>query len=54
MDQELLLRSLVEGTASETGQRFFATLVKSVAEALSVHAVWVTEYLEEKDRKSVV
>ncbi|PWT88078.1 MAG: Fis family transcriptional regulator [Acidobacteria bacterium] len=50
MDQELLLRSLVEGTSAETGQRFFASLVKNVAQALSVHGAWVTEYLREEKR----
>jgi len=50
MDQELLLRSLVEGTSAETGERFFATLVRNVAQALSVYGAWVTEYLREERR----
>ena len=45
-----MLRSLVDGTSSETGRPFFKKLVKSVAQALSVYGVWVTEYLEEEKR----
>jgi len=49
-DEGAALRSIVEGTATETGERFFASLVKSLAKALNTHAAWVTEYLPESRR----
>jgi PAS domain S-box-containing protein len=39
-----LLRSLVEGTATETGERFFAALVRALCSALGRHGAWITEY----------
>ncbi|KJS33700.1 MAG: hypothetical protein VR64_02385 [Desulfatitalea sp. BRH_c12] len=44
-DQDALLRHIVQGTASETGERFFRALVKNFSQALGTHAAWVTEYL---------
>ncbi len=41
---------IVEGTASETGERFFAALVKNLAKALNRKGAWVTEYREEEYR----
>jgi PAS domain S-box-containing protein len=49
-DENAALRSILEGTASETGERFFAALVKHLAAALSTQGAWVTEYLEESHR----
>ncbi len=43
------LHSIVEGTASETGERFFERLVEALAHALGTHAAWVTEYLPERE-----
>src|SRR5689334_376441 len=45
---ESLIRCLLEGTSSQTGQEFFRALVRSVAVALDVAGVWVTEYLPER------
>jgi PAS domain S-box-containing protein len=45
VDEDRALRLLVEGTAAETGARFFAALVQSLALALGTHGAWVTEYL---------
>ena len=45
-----MLEQILAGTASESGERFFATLVKSLAQALDVHGAWVTEYLREARR----
>jgi len=45
---EALIRYLLEGTSSETGQEFFQALVRSAALALDVAGVWVTEYLPER------
>ncbi len=47
IDEEALLRSIVEGTATETGEEFFCALVQSLSQALKTHGAWVTEYLEE-------
>jgi PAS domain S-box-containing protein len=46
--QESLIRHLLEGTASKTGQEFFRALVRSTALAMDVAGVWVTEYLVER------
>ena len=47
-NRETLIRHLVEGTSSQTGQEFFHTLVRSAAMAMNVAGVWVTEYLPER------
>lgn len=49
-DDDLLLRSLVEGTASETGSRFFHAVVKNFCQALGTHGAWITEYLPKVQR----
>jgi PAS domain S-box-containing protein len=50
LDESAALRSIVEGTATHTGDRFFQTLVESLARALGTHGAWVTEYLPEARR----
>ena len=35
----------MEGTAAETGEDFFRSLVRNLAEVLGVKGAWVTEYL---------
>jgi len=45
---EELIRYLLAGTSSETGQEFFRALVRSTAMAMGVAGVWVTEYLPER------
>jgi PAS domain S-box-containing protein len=50
LDENAALRSIVEGTATHTGDRFFQTLVESLARALGTHGAWVTEYLPESRR----
>jgi PAS domain S-box-containing protein len=47
---EGVLRSIVEGTAGETGEGFFRTLVQNLARALNTRGAWVTEYLPEQRR----
>ena len=42
-----LLETILEGTAAQTGEQFFAALVFSLAKALQVDGAWVTEYLPE-------
>jgi hypothetical protein len=39
-----LLQTIMDGTASETGSRFFRALVKNLSQALGTHGAWVTEY----------
>jgi PAS domain S-box-containing protein len=47
-DEHQILRRILEGTATETGQNFFAALVKNLASALNTHGAWVTEYIESR------
>ncbi|MBN1442729.1 MAG: sigma 54-interacting transcriptional regulator [Planctomycetes bacterium] len=49
-DEDVALRSILEGTATETGKRFFNALVESLARALNTCGAWVTEYLEDSRR----
>ncbi|HWZ99107.1 MAG TPA: sigma 54-interacting transcriptional regulator [Candidatus Dormibacteraeota bacterium] len=48
LQPESLLRHLLEGTSSKTGEEFFQALVRAAAQALGVKGVWVTEYLPEQ------
>ncbi len=45
-----ILKNILEGTVSETGENFFAALVKNLAQAMDVPAAWVTEYVAEYRR----
>jgi PAS domain S-box-containing protein len=44
------LKSILQGTARETGEGFFFALVENLARALGTHGAWVTEYLPESRR----
>lgn len=48
--EDLALRRIVEGTVSETGERFFDALTKNLAEVLGTYAAWVTEFISETRR----
>ncbi len=50
LDEETALRTILDGTATETGERFFEALVKNLAKVLQTHAAWVTEYIPEARR----
>ena len=50
LDEETALRTILEGTATVTGERFFEALVENLSKALQTHAAWVTEYLSESRR----
>ena len=50
LDEDEALRTILEGTAIETGPRFFTALVENLAKALHTHGAWVTEYLEDSRR----
>lgn len=47
LDEGAALRSILEGTVNETGERFFRALVENLAKALGTHGAWVTEYIQE-------
>src|SRR5215470_1473531 len=47
-NSEALMRHLLEGTCSQTGQEFFHALVRSAAMAMNVAGVWVSEYLPDR------
>lgn len=47
-EEYLALRTILDGTASETGERFFTALVENLARALNTSGAWVTEYNEEQ------
>jgi PAS domain S-box-containing protein len=49
-NEDSLLRAISDGTASETGKRFFRALVKNLSQVLGTHGAWVTEYLPESRR----
>jgi len=50
LDEDAALRAIVEGTATETGERFFAALVENLAKAMNTHGALVTEYIQESRR----
>jgi len=50
IDVDAALRTILEGTATETGEQFFKALVKNLAGALNTHGAWVTEYFPESRR----
>lgn len=45
-----ILKSILESTASETGESFFCSLVKNLSRILKTCGAWVTEY-DPQDRK---
>ncbi|MGB8464507.1 MAG: sigma 54-interacting transcriptional regulator [Terrimicrobiaceae bacterium] len=50
IQEDKILRFLVEGTVSETGSEFFRALAKNLSDALQTQGAWVTEYLPETRR----
>ena len=49
-DENYLLQRIVDGTAAETGSRFFRAVVKNLSQALGTCGAWITEYLPEARR----
>ena len=45
-DENAALQTILEGTATVTGERFFDALVANLAKSLNTHSAWATEYLE--------
>jgi transcriptional regulator with GAF, ATPase, and Fis domain len=50
VDEDAALRTILEGTATETGDRFFVALVENLQKALATHGAWVTEYVPDRHR----
>jgi len=50
LDENAAVRTVLEGTARETGRPFFGALVEHLARALAMHAAMVTEYVPELGR----
>jgi len=50
IDIDAALRTILEGTATETGEQFFRALVRNLAAVLNTHGAWVTEYFPESRR----
>ena len=50
IEPDAALRQILEGTAVETGTRFFERLVESLSKTLDTSAAWVTEYVEGRRR----
>jgi PAS domain S-box-containing protein len=50
IDVDAALRTILEGTATATGEEFFKALVKKLAAVLNTHGAWVTEYFPESRR----
>jgi PAS domain S-box-containing protein len=48
IDVDTALRTIIEGTATETGSAFFKALVRNLATTLNTHGAWVTEYFAER------
>ncbi len=44
-DENAILRHIMEGTATATGEHFFRALVEHLASAVQTHSAWVTEYI---------
>jgi hypothetical protein len=50
LDENGLLQRIMDGTAAETGSRFFRAVVKNLSQALGTYGAWITEYLPEVNR----
>lgn len=50
LDENYLLQKISDGTAAETGSRFFRAVVKNLSQALGTYGAWITEYLPEANR----
>src|SRR5262249_3375181 len=48
LDEDAALRTILEGTATATGERFFYALVENLAKALDTHGAMVTRFRREQ------
>jgi len=47
LNEDAVVRTILEGTATETGERFFEALVENLSKALNTHSAWVTELVQQ-------
>jgi PAS domain S-box-containing protein len=52
-EEGAVLRQILEGTAQETGERFFAALVENLAKALGTYGAWITIWRGERRLRAV-
>ena len=45
LDEDAVVRAILEGPATETGEGFFASLVENLSKALHTQSAWVTEFI---------
>lgn len=50
VEENEAIRSILEGTSTEIGEAFFASLVENLSKVLHTYGAWITEYLEDKKR----
>ncbi len=50
VEENKAILSILEGTSTEIGEKFFASLVENLSKVLHTHGAWVTEYIEDKGR----
>ena len=50
LDEDAVVRAILEGTATKTGEEFFAALVENLSKALDTQSAWVTEFIEKSRR----
>jgi PAS domain S-box-containing protein len=50
LDEDAVVRAILEGTATKTGEDFFAALVENLSKALDTQSAWVTEFIEKSRR----
>lgn len=46
-DEGAVLKNIVQGTATHTGEEFFRSLVENMSLALGTQGAWITEYISE-------
>lgn len=54
VEENEAIRSILEGTSTEIGEAFFASLVENLSQVLHTYGAWVTEYLEDKKRLKAI
>jgi len=50
VEENEAIRSILEGTSTEIGEAFFASLVENLSKVLHTYGAWVTEYLADQKR----
>lgn len=46
--EDEVLKTILKGTADQTGEKFFFALVENLAKVLNTSCAWITEYVEEE------